>query len=142
MLPWGRGGAPIPPTFRRSSPSEKMTPSRDAEGLFVPRGAQLFCGGAATQRSRVNDVAHGPGESESELHSPQRDTFVHKLLPGTTPSRPPFKMPTGKQSKGRQKLGEGAISVIKTFGFYATIAPVPASLLFLEPYEQRSSVPG
>lgn len=41
-------------TFRRSSPSEKLTPSRDGESPFLlfaaTRETELFCRGAKTQR--------------------------------------------------------------------------------------------
>lgn len=43
-------------TFSRSSPSEKLTPSRDAELPFLPfpgrRNPELFCRGAGTQSSQ------------------------------------------------------------------------------------------
>lgn len=43
-------------TFRRSSPSEKLTPSRDGELPFLllaaTREAELFCRGAKTQISQ------------------------------------------------------------------------------------------
>lgn len=45
-----------PSTFRRSSPSEKVAPSRDGKFPFllfaVTREAELFCRGAKTQSSQ------------------------------------------------------------------------------------------